>query len=177
MSFAPFTGDVDLTTLLLGAGTSRKKRVIHESTPDKEFVSLVTLDLSNADVNHDLNDLPYPFQDGEFDEIHAYEVLEHCGVQGDFRFFFAQFNELHRILVKNGVLVLSVPNYKSIWAFGDPGHTRVLPYTVFNYLQRSFYDQLGETACADYRDFIEGWWEGLGMEEQDDQVFVLLRAI
>ena len=166
-----------MKTLLLGAGTSRKKRVVHESTPEREFGDLVTLDLEGADVIHDLNILPYPFEDGEFDEIHAYEVLEHVGKQGDFRFFFSQFNEFHRILKKSGIFALSVPNYKSIWAFGDPGHTRVLPYTVFNFLQKSFYDQLGKTACADYRSYIEGYWEGLGIDEGDDQVYVLLRAV
>ena len=29
-----------------------------------------------------------PFGDDAFDEIHAYEVLEHTGRQGDWRFFF-----------------------------------------------------------------------------------------
>ena len=165
-----------MTTLLLGAGTSRKKRVVHELSPDTEFVDLVTLDLQDADVIHDLNEFPYPFRDSAFDEIHVYEVLEHCGTQGDFRFFFDQFNELHRILKPGGVLCGSVPNYKSIWAFGDPGHTRVLPPSVFNYLQEDFYSQLGETACADYRPWIKGWWDGIGIDE-GEIVYFIMRAV
>ena len=161
--------------LLLGAGTSREKRIVHELTPDREFDELVTLDLQDADVVHDLNKLPYPFEDGEFDEIHAYEVLEHCGVQGDFRFFFDQFNEFHRILKPGGVFCGSVPDYRSIWAFGDPGHTRVLPPTVFNYLSESFYDQLGKTPCADYRPYIKGWWTPLGIQEKGELVYFLLQ--
>ena len=162
--------------LLVGSGTSREKRIVHELTPGREFEGLVTLDLENADVIHDLNDLPYPFEDGEFDEIHAYEVLEHCGTQGDVRFFFDQFNEFHRILKPGGVFCCSVPDYRSIWAFGDPGHTRVLPPTVFNYLSESFYDQLGKTTCADYRRYIRGYWRCVAYDEGQQASFLLQRA-
>ena len=161
--------------LLLGAGNSREKRIVHDLTPGREFEDLVTLDLENADVIHDLDVLPYPFEDGEFDEIHAYEVLEHCGSQGDFRFFFEQFNEFHRILKPGGVFCGSVPDWRSIWAFGDPGHRRCLPPTVFNYLSESFYDQLGKTACADYRSWIQGYWNPLGIQEKGELVYFLLQ--
>ena len=129
-----------MKTLLLGAGTSRTKKMVHELTPDREFDELVTLDITgNADVIHDLDNLPYDFfKDESFDEIHAYEVLEHCGTQGDVNFFFDQFNEFHRILKPGGVFCGSVPHWTSIWAFGDPGHRRVLPPCVFNYLSESF---------------------------------------
>ena len=63
--------------LLLGAGNSRKKKMVHPLTPDKEFTDLVTLDITgDADILHNLDNLPYDFfRDGYFDEIHAYEVL------------------------------------------------------------------------------------------------------
>ena len=164
--------------LLLGAGNSREKRIVHELTPGREFDELVTLDIDahcGADVWHDLNAFPYPFEDEEFDEIHAYEVLEHCGSQGDVFFFFEQFNEFHRILKPGGVFCGSVPDYRSIWAFGDPGHTRVLPPTVFNYLSESFYDQLGKTPCADYRSYIDGYWTPLGIQEKGELTYFLLQ--
>ena len=164
-----------MKALLIGAGNSRKKKIVHELTPDKEFDELCTLDIFEADIVHDLNILPYPFGDNHFDEIHAYEVLEHCGTQGDEVFFFNQFNEFHRILKPGGVFCLSVPNYQSIWAFGDPGHTRVLPPTVFNFLQEAFYDQLGKTPCADYRHLIKGYWNCVGVDEGETN-FVLLQT-
>ena len=110
-----------MSELLLGAGNSTEKKMY---LLEKEWTDLTTLDLQDADICHDLDVLPYPIEDASFDEIHAYEVLEHTGTQGDFRFFFAQFNEFHRILKDKGVMYISVPNYSSIWAFGDPGHRR-----------------------------------------------------
>ena len=163
-----------MKSLLIGSGNSTKKQIVHGVTPDREFTDLTTLDLYSADVIHDLNVLPYPFEDDSFDEIHAYEVLEHCGSQGDVNFFFAQFNEFHRIL--SGVMLFSVPNYKSVWAFGDPGHKRVLPPTVFNFLSKSFYKQVGETACADYRHLIEGYWDCIGVDE-GETVFIILQRV
>ena len=50
------------------------------------WTDLVTLDVNadhSPDVVHDLESVPLPFADETFDEIHAYEVLEHTGAQGD----------------------------------------------------------------------------------------------
>lgn len=167
-----------MKALLLGAGNSRQKQIVHNLTPLKEFDELVTLDIDpdcGADIEWDLDYFPYPIEDDDFDEIHAYEILEHCGFQGDERYFFRQFNEFHRILRDGGLFCGSVPHYQSIWAFGDPGHTRVLPPCVFNFLQKSYYDEVGKTPLADYRHLIKGYWEGIGIEEKNDRVFFLLR--
>ena len=163
-----------MSELLVGSGTNLKKQ-IHFG--DEAWQDLTTLDLVNANILHDLNNLPYPFEDDSFDEVHAYEVLEHCGTQGDENFFFGQFNEFHRILKPNGLMCLSVPNYQSIWAFGDPGHTRVLPHTVFNYLQKAYYEQLGDTPCSDYRHLIKGYWNGVDMQQTNDRIYVVLAAV
>jgi predicted SAM-dependent methyltransferase len=68
---------------------------------------LVTIDHDpncGADIFHDLTKLPYPFEDNTFEEIHAYEVLEHLGQQGDYETFFKQLEEFHRILKPGGWL-------------------------------------------------------------------------
>ena len=167
--------------LLLGAGTNRDKRIIPPGST-KEWGELTTVDLQDADIIHDLNVFPYlfnsPYWDNEdlYDEIHAYEILEHLGTQGDFKFFFDQFNELHRWLKPGGFLCISVPLPTSIWAFGDPGHTRVLPKTVFSFLTEGHYDQLGKTACADYRHMIKGYWTIEAMSESKELLCVILRA-
>ena len=75
---------------------------------DREWVNLVTLDIDpncNPDIICDLNELPYPFKDNTFNEIHGYEVLEHCGTQGDYQYFFAQFTEFWRILKPEGMFL------------------------------------------------------------------------
>src|SRR5262245_64072814 len=102
--------------LLIGAGTEHSKRVkLPGHSKDFSDGDLITLDIDDAlnpQIVWDLDTLPYTFgADDEFDEIHAYEVLEHCGTQGDGKFFFAQFAEFCRMLKPNGLMVLSV----SLW--------------------------------------------------------------
>ncbi len=131
----------DVKVLNLGCG-SRKIR-------NEE----VGLDIKKpCDVLWDLNKHPLPFKDEEFDEIYAYHVLEHLGSQGDFRFFFEEFNEYWRILKPGGLMRAVVPLISSIWAWGDPGHTRIFPETWLQFLlQETYESQIGMTGMADYR--------------------------
>jgi SAM-dependent methyltransferase len=139
--------------LLLGSGSNRDRRIVIEDRED--WRQLVTLDHNadhKPDVVHDLEQLPYPFGDDTFDEIHAYEVLEHLGRQGDFRSFFAQFSELWRILKPGGFLAATCPSYRSMWAWGDPSHTRVLTSGTLVFLsQKQYQIQIGKTAMSDFR--------------------------
>ena len=57
------------------------------------------------DVEHDLNVLPYPFNDGEFDYIYASHILEHLDKP------FVIITELHRILKPGGTLHIKVPHF------------------------------------------------------------------
>lgn len=140
--------------LLLGAGNRRLKGVF---MPGREgWTDLVTLDISPAckpDVTWDLNNVPLPFADNQFDEIHAYEVLEHVGKLGDYRFFFAQFEDFWRILKPGGTLHVTTPHPSSPWAWGDPGHTRLIPPESLSFLsQQEYRDQVGRTPMTDYRE-------------------------
>ncbi len=89
--------------LLIGCGSNHIKKMAVDGT--SVFDNLTTLDY-NADHNPtvvwDLMELPLPFPDNEFDEIHAYQVLEHLGQQGDYKLFFAQFSEFWRLLCQHG---------------------------------------------------------------------------
>ena len=58
-----------------------------------------------VDVEYDLNQLPYPFADDEFDYILASHVLEHLDKP------FWVMRELHRILKPGGVLHVKVPHF------------------------------------------------------------------
>ncbi len=59
----------------------------------------------NIDVRHDLNQIPYPFKDQEFDHILASHVLEHLDKP------FIIMTELHRILKVGGTLHIKVPHF------------------------------------------------------------------
>lgn len=139
--------------LLIGCGSDHARRIVVEGRRD--WTQLVTLDANDAhrpDIVHDLESIPYPFDDDTFDEIHAYEVLEHLGRQGDWRFFFAQFSELWRILKPGGYLAATCPSFRSMWAWGDPSHTRVLTSGTIVFLDQEQYRlQVGKTAMSDFR--------------------------
>jgi SAM-dependent methyltransferase len=166
--------------LLIGCGNDRKK-LVRFAGSEGDWKELVTLDMDPSvkpDVVHDLNELPYPFEDGQFDEIHAYEVLEHCGRQGDFRYFFAQFEEFWRILKPDGYFVGTVPMWDSMWAWGDPGHVRVINDGSLMFLsQQEYVNQVGTTAMADYRPWYKGNFEILSAKEHGDRFGFVLRAI
>lgn len=164
--------------LLLGAGNSRKKKVTFKEIPD-DWTELVTLDMdpdTNPTVVHDLNDIKLPFEDNQFDEIHAYEVLEHCGKQGDWRFFFDQFTEFHRILKPNGWMIATVPMWDSPWAWGDPGHTRIITEGSLIFLSQEEYGQCGKTPMTDYRPWYNADFELYAKEETEHSFGFVLRA-
>ncbi len=140
--------------LLIGCG-SRRHKIVHIGYRGEEWTNLTTLDINpdhKPDVVADLCHFPYPFKDDSFDEIHAYEVLEHTGAQGDYKFFFAQFSELWRILRPNGVLCGTCPHRESVWAWGDPSHTRIVQPEQFTFLSQAEYKkQVGVTPMSDFR--------------------------
>jgi SAM-dependent methyltransferase len=144
--------------LLLGCGNSREKRFGLPGSPET-WTHLVTLDIDpdcGADVIADLEN-GIPFADESFDEVHAYELLEHLGTQGDYRAFFRDFDEIYRVLKPGGVLVGSSPKWDSVWAWSDPGHRRIVSTASFVFLNQAEYvAQIGKTPMTDYR-----WlWKG-----------------
>lgn len=164
--------------LLIGCGSQRIKVV---APGPKEWSNLETLDLNPAhkpDHVCDLNQLPYPFKDNRYDEVHAYEVLEHLGTQGDWKFFFDQFSELHRILKPNGFLCASVPVWTSPWAWGDPSHTRVITRGTLAFLsQQEYKNQVGKTAMSDFRFYYKADFIVHFMQETEHSFYFVLKAL
>ena len=143
---------------MLGAGSSRQLLV---QTPlAHETAEITTVDIvasHNPDVLWDLEVTPWPFKDDSFEEIHAYEVLEHLGHQGNAREFFSHFGEIYRILKPGGILAGSVPQWDSMWAWGDPSHTRVICEGSFAFLDQTEYTkQVGKTPMSDFRSIWKG---------------------
>jgi SAM-dependent methyltransferase len=168
--------------ILLGAGASKDRRIVVNGRQDFEGQDVVTLDYNHdhkPDIVADLEVLPYTWaQDNEYDEVHAYEVLEHTGTQGDWKFFFEQFSELHRILKPNGVLAASVPKWDSMWAWGDPSHKRVLNAGTLTFLMQKEYEkQVGKTAMSDFRFCYKADFELILTTFMGDSFYFALRAI
>jgi SAM-dependent methyltransferase len=139
--------------ILLGCGSSRVKKL---SMPGREeWSGLVTLDFADThkpDIVHDISVLPLPFEDNCADEILAFEVMEHVGQQGDWRFFFDQWSDIWRILKPGGVFLGTSPHHSSPWSWGDPGHTRIIGAEQLTFLSQPNYTaQVGVTPMTDYR--------------------------
>ena len=165
--------------LVLGCGHSKRKSLTSDGT--FEYTNPTYLDIDPQvipHIVHDLNAFPYPGKDNEYDEIHAYEVLEHTGQQGDWGFFFEQFNELYRILKPEGLLFITVPNYTSVWSVGDPGHTRIFSSAFVTFLDQNEYTkQVGKTSMTDYRFIYKGNFEPVFMKETKDVIAVILQKV
>jgi SAM-dependent methyltransferase len=164
--------------LLIGCGSSRERRIAIEGR--RGWSELVTLD-NNADhrpdVLHDLELIPYPFPDNTFEEIHAYEVLEHLGHQGDWRGFFAQFSELWRILKPGGFLAATCPSFRSMWAWGDPSHTRLITSGTLVFLdQEEYVKQVGKTAMSDFRFCYKADFKPVWIQEDAEALQFVLMA-
>jgi len=166
--------------LLIGCGSQRDRRIVVNG--QRGWTQLITVDQVSdhkPDVIHNLEQLPWPFKADTFDEVHAYEVLEHLGQQGDFRDFFAQFSEIWRILKPGGYLAATCPSYKSMWAWGDPSHTRVITSGSLVFLDQEQYRvQVGKTAMSDFRpwykaDFKAVYVDMAGEESGAGFTFVL----
>lgn len=165
--------------LIIGAGSSMELR-ISPSGKETDETLITTLDVEprhKTDIVWDLNRTPWPPMDNSYDEIHAYEVLEHLGQQGDHKSFFAHFSEIYRILRPGGHLLGSVPRWDGVWAWGDPSHRRVITEKTFVYLDLPQYErQVGKTAMTDFRSVWAGDFELLGVNDTADQMYFALKA-
>jgi len=96
----------NLRRLNLGCGEFKKPGYIN-----LDFETRV-----HPDVVHDLNNLPYPFDDGAFDLIESSHNLEHLSDP------FSGMAEMHRLLAPGGRLILKVPHFSR--GFTHPDHQR-----------------------------------------------------
>lgn len=161
--------------LLLGCGHSRDRRVSMDGAT--EFTNLTTLDISprtNPDFIWDLEKYPWPFEPNTFDEVHAYEVLEHLGRQGDYLSFFKCFSEIWHILKPNGLLCATCPSMTSRWAWGDPGHTRIIAHESLVFLDQCQYisqlDGVNKTPMTDYRNIYKADF-AMSLSQDDGESF------
>lgn len=165
--------------LLLGCGSARDKRIALPG--QQKWDHLVTCDFNsdhNPDVVHDLEALPWPWPDDTFQEIHAYELLEHIGTQGDWRTFFSQFSEIYRILKPGGVFCATCPSYKSMWAWGDPSHRRVIASGTLAFLDQEQYTlQVGKTVMSDFRFTYRADFKRILVKEDDDALVFAIQAV
>lgn len=110
--------------LNLGCGRTR--------IPESIGVDRVKIE-NYVDVVHNLDIVPYPFEDSSIDEIHMYHVLEHLHDP------LKKIEDLYRILKLGGVLHIRVPHFSSMGAFTDITHIRPFGFASFDCLGKNSY--------------------------------------
>jgi len=162
--------------LLLGCGSRTEKDLKIEGR--EKFENVTRLDINEdhkPDIVWDLRNHPLPFADSEFDEIHAYEVLEHLAYQGDYEFFFKEFSEYARILKPGGFLIGSVP--RGVWTWGDPSHKRAIQKENFVFLSQAQYlKQVGVTNMSDFRYLYKADFDVVHLNEAEFKLWFILQV-
>lgn len=188
--------------LLIGCGNRRDKRMGGQGrhSPDN-WQCLTTCDISEAcrpDLVIDLEKTPWcamnaPGNDraatqvldlyeclraDTFDEVHAYEVLEHLGHQGDVWSFFGTFKEIWRVLKPGGHLCATVPSRFSEWLWADPGHRRAItPASLVFLVQPQYTHQVGVTPMSDYREHYAADFDIVFCEDDQQTHRFVLQAV
>ncbi len=104
----------------------KKKLVLGHA--GKSCENAVTLDidpLHNPDIVHDLNNVPWPFEDNTFDEIICHHVIEHLEKLD------VAMKELYRITSPEGRIYIEVPHYSS-WFANAPEYPLRFNYFSFD---------------------------------------------
>lgn len=79
------------------------------------------------DIVHDLNVLPWPFEDEQFEAVIAWAVLEHLEID-----LLTSMNEIWRVMVPGGELTVKLPYWKDERSYNDPTHRYVYGLGIFD---------------------------------------------
>lgn len=194
-----------MTELLLGCGYARQKLLGLPGTA-LEWTDLVTLDINprcTVDILSDLDNRHWlcealtaagsralfdrpgtkfvdkQIKDSHFDEVHAYEVLEHLGQQGDARSFFSTFENIWRVLKPGGYLFATVPSRYSAWLWGDPSHRRVICAESLAFLSQDVIarNRAAGSAMSDFSDLWTRDFKIMSAQDNRERFLFCLQAI
>ncbi|MBX4210680.1 class I SAM-dependent methyltransferase, partial [Candidatus Parcubacteria bacterium] len=90
------------------------------------WVNLDSAKLPGVDVVHDIQKLPLPFKDGEFDIILCRDILQHVD-------YTPILKDLYRILRPGGKLIIRVPHFTSKNNVIDPTHRSTFSVRTFDF--------------------------------------------
>lgn len=91
------------------------------------FIGVDIREFPSIDVIHDLDVIPWPFDNSSVDLVIASHVVEHV----DSVILFM--SELHRILKDGGKLIIRYPHYSQRHTFRDPTHRRFMTLESLDY--------------------------------------------
>ena len=97
----------------------------------KGWINLDNHKSNGANIVHDLNKLPLPFENNSADYLYCSHVLE------DFVDFMPLMSEFCRIVKKDGIIEIRVPNETCTW--DSPYHKRSFNLETFNIISKGNY--------------------------------------
>ena len=93
----------------------------------KEAIGIDISPNTQADIIHNLNKFPYPFNNNEFDKIICNDILEHLDN------VITVMEELYRIAKPNAIIKIRVPHFSDNNAYGDLTHKHFFNTQSFDY--------------------------------------------
>lgn len=106
----------------LEVGCGNKKR--------NGYLGMDLINLEGVDVVHNMNNVPWPFHENQFDEIVFDDVLEHS------HDILSIISEVYRIASNNCIVKISVPHFSSDNMYTDPTHKVFFSSRSFNYFDK-----------------------------------------
>ncbi len=123
----------------------------------------------DADIIHDLNELPWPIKTSSVQEAFSSHYIEHVphwrpGWEKDgwWRFF----DELHRVMKNEGTAEFIHPYCGSHRAFWDPTHVRFIHEVTWYYLDRNWRREQGIDHYGGDCDFEVVTVDGVGIPDE-----------
>lgn len=104
------------------------KRILNLGCGEDYLPGAVNVDqfATRVDVRHDLNSVPYPFADNEFNEIRCMNIIEHLDD------VITTMQELHRIGNPGCTITIRVPHFRSACLYEDITHRHGFAWRSFD---------------------------------------------
>lgn len=130
-----------MPTLELAKSTTLLKLDLACGQRVKEGFDGVDLYAADAKYKTNLLKFPWPWKDNSVEEIHCSHFIEHIPMRETASgqdFLFAFFDEMYRVLSKEGSATVSWPDLQTTRAFMDPTHRRFIPQATMGYLSKTW---------------------------------------
>ena len=92
------------------------------------WANLDLYDYDGKTVSHDLNKLPYPFKDNQFDEILCSHIIEHLDPLKHIDIL----RELHRISRNGSIIKIKVPHFSNVISRSHLTHYKLFGYKTLD---------------------------------------------
>jgi predicted SAM-dependent methyltransferase len=136
------------------------------------FTGIDICKTEQADIVHDLNIYPWPFEDNSVDEVWCSHFIEHVA---DIMKFM---NEVHRILKPGAQVTFISPYYSSVRCWQDPTHVRAISEQTYLYYNKGWreankLEHYPITADFNITGWFHAWNASYASRSQDAKNFAL----